>query len=123
MDSIALRPELRESLERDAALEARTVEDLVNEAVARYVRDRQRDKLRRETAAYERLHSELARDHPGEWVAIHDGKLVDRDVDVSALYTRIRSRFGRTSVLIRQVRDQPVDEIHVRTPSTGRRSG
>ena len=123
MDSIALRPELRESLERDAALESRTVEELVNEAVARYVRDRQRDKIRRETDAYERLHPELARDHIGEWVAIHEGKLVDHDADVSALYTRIRAQFGRTSVLIRQVRDQPVDAIHVRTPSTGRRSG
>jgi hypothetical protein len=123
VDSIALRPDLRESLERDAAIEARSVEDLVNEAVARYVRDRQRDKIRRETAAFERSHPDLCRDHLGAWVAIDDGQLVDFDADVSTLYARIRAKYGRTSVLIRQVRDDPAEDIRVRTPSTGRRLG
>jgi hypothetical protein len=122
VDSIALRPDLRESLERDAAIESRSVEDLVNEAVARYLRDRQREKIRRETAAFERLHPRLRRDHPDQWVAIDGGQLVDVDADLSALYARVRAKYGRASVLIRQVREHPVDDIRVRTPSTGRLS-
>ena len=123
MDSIALRPDLRESLERDAATESRSVEDLVNEAVARYLRDRQREKIRRETAAYERLHPQLRRDHPDRWVAIDGGQLVDVDSDLSVLYARIRAKYGRASVLIRQVREHPVEDIRVRTPTTDRLPG
>jgi hypothetical protein len=120
VEAIVLSPELEESLQHDAALEARSVNELVNEAVARYLRDRQREKIARETAAFERLHPRLRRDHPGRWVAIHDGVLVDHDADVSALVSRVRAAFGRTSVLIRQVRDEPTGEIRWRTPSTGR---
>lgn len=116
METIVLRPELQESLERDAVRESRTVSDLVNEAVTRYLRDRETAKLERETAAYEHLHRELVREHLGQWVAIHDGALVDHDSDVSALYQRIRERYGRTSVLIREVREEPAGDLRVRGP-------
>lgn len=122
METIVLRPELEESLQRDAALEARSLNDLVNDAVARFVRDRQREKIAWETAEFERLYPELRRDHFGQWVAIHEGALVDQDADVSALYARVRAKYGRTAVLIRQVRDTPSAEIRLRTPSTGRDS-
>src|SRR5437867_2195313 len=116
MDAIVLRPELQESLERDAELESRTVNDLVNDAVARYLRERQRAKIEREAAAYERMHPALTRDYLGQWVAVHDEQLIDHDADVSALYQRVRARHGRTSVLIRQVSERPDEDIRRRTP-------
>jgi hypothetical protein len=121
MTAIILRPELQESLESDAAREARTVNDLVNEAVARYVRERQRAKIQRETAAYEAMFDQLARDYSGQWVAVHDGQVIDHDPDISTLYARTRARYGRTSVLIRQVGAVADEDLHWRTPSTGRR--
>ena len=123
MNTIILRADLQETLERDAEAASKSVNDLVNEAVARYLRERQREKIARETKAYELMHPELKRDHFGQWVAIHDQQLVDHDDDVSPLYARIRAKYGRTSVLIRQVRDHPVAEIRWRTPSTGRLAG
>ncbi len=44
-DTLVLRADLRETLERDAQQEARSISDIVNEAVERYVRERQRAKL------------------------------------------------------------------------------
>lgn len=108
------------TLEQDAAHDARSVNDLINEAVAHYLRERQQAKIDREIAAYETMHAELMRDHLDEWVAIHNQELVDHDRDRVALYRRIRAIYGRTSVLIRQVLAEPIEEIWVRTPSTGR---
>ena len=120
MDAIVPEPNLRAGLEQDARQDARDVNDLINEAVARYLRERQQAKLDQEIAAYEAMHPQLALDYLGEWVAIHRQELVDHDRDRVALYRRIRSRYGRTSVLIRQVMDDPIEEVWLRTPSTGR---
>lgn len=115
-----LEPSLRAWLEQDAAQDVRSVDELVNEAVAQYLRQRQEAKIDREIAAYEAMHAQLVRDHLGEWVAIHRQQLVDHDSDRAALYRRIRSQYGRTAVLIRQVAADPVEEVWVRTPATGR---
>jgi hypothetical protein len=120
MDTITLKPDLLKTLERDAEQEARSLDDIVNEAIECYLRERQRAKLDREIEAYEALHTELKEKHLGDWVAIHDQELVDYDRDRVALYQRIRAQYGRTSVLIRQVTDRPREEVWLRTPSTGR---
>lgn len=122
MDTIVLEPNLRVWLEQDAEQDTRSVNDLINEAVAQYLRERQQAKLDREIVAYEAMHSQLLLDHAGEWVAIHREELVDHDRDRIALYRRIRSRYGRTSVLLRKVMADPVEEVWLRTPATGRAS-
>ena len=123
MEAIVLRRDLQEVLERDAELQSKTLSDLVNEAVAHYLRDREREKIARETEAYERMHPQLVPDLLGQWVAVHEGEIVDRDSEVSQLLARVRARFGRLPILIRQVSERPVDDIHRRTPSTGRIAG
>lgn len=120
MEDIVVRSDLRESLEQDAAQESRSVSEVVNDAIERYLRERQRAKLDREIAAYETLHGKLKQKYLGQWVAVHDQQLVDHDADGSALYRRIRAKYGRTAVLIRQVTAQPAEEVWMRTPSTGR---
>ncbi|HEY7067567.1 MAG TPA: DUF5678 domain-containing protein [Chloroflexota bacterium] len=121
-DAIVLRPELREMLENNAEHDSRTLNDLVNDAVREYAYRLQREKIDREAEAYTRLHCGLRDKFLGQWVAIHDGQLVDHDADSGALYHRIRAKFGRTAVLIRRVSERPDDEIWIRTPSTGKRS-
>ena len=114
MDAIILRPDLLEALEKNACVQTKSVSDLVNEAVARYLLDLQRAKLAEEIGAYENRHRELKKKYLGQWVAIHLGQLVDRDANRSELYRRVRERYGRTSVLIRQVREEAVEEIRWR---------
>jgi hypothetical protein len=93
---------------------------MVNEAVEHYLRERQRAKLDQEILAYEALHTELWQKHLGQWVAVHEQKLVDYDSDRAALYRRVRAKYGQISVLLRQVTEQPVEEVWLRTPSTGK---
>jgi len=120
MENIVLRPDLRAALEQDIESGTKSISEIVNEAVEHYLRERQRAKLDSEIAAYEAMHSELVQKYFGQWVAIHEQKLIDRDRDRQALYRRIRAKYGKMSILLRQVMATPVEEIWIRTPSTGK---
>ncbi|MEK9164021.1 MAG: DUF5678 domain-containing protein [Chloroflexota bacterium] len=120
METIELRPDLREMLEKDAVRESKSVNEAVNEAVRRYLHERQREKIGREVKAFIAMHAELKEKYFGLWVAVHDGKLIDHDSDCGALYKRVRARYGKTSVLIREVEEEPDRDLWFRTPSTGR---
>ncbi len=120
METIELKPELRETLEQVAQQQSSTVNALVNHAVEDYLREQQRAKLDREIAAFESIHPALREKHLGEWVAVHQENLIDHDRDLSALYRRVRAQYGKTSVLIRQVALTPTEEVWLRTPSTGK---
>lgn len=118
--TIVLRPDIRQTLAARAEQEARSVDDLANEAIDDYLRTRQQEKLDREIVAYTQMHPELWRTLPGHWVAFHNGEMVDTDPDQAALYRRVREKYGRTAVLIRQVRQEANEDLWMRTPSTGR---
>ncbi len=121
-DAIMLRADLREILESNAKREARTLNELVNEAEGWYVQRMQQEKIDREAEAYERLYGDLRVRFLGQWVAIHNQQLVDHDGDSQALYRRVRDKYGRTLVLIRRVSESSVDEIWMRTPDRGKRA-
>lgn len=120
MDAIVLRPYLLETLEHEARVRCRSANDLVDEGIEAYVRQLQGEKIDRESRSYEAMHSELVQKYFGQWVAVHDGELVDHDEDATALYLRVRARYGRISVLLREVTERPVEEIRLRTWSTGK---
>lgn len=118
-ETFTLRPDLHERLVRSAADTTRSLNDLINEALESYFEARQDEILDREAAANRDLHAELWRTMPGEWVAIHQQRPVDHDIDQMALYRRVRHTYGSTPVLMRRVGERPTEEIWIRTPSTG----
>ena len=120
MSVITLQPDLWITLEQDAAQEQKNVSEFVTDAIAYDIHARQQAKLDQEIAAYEAIHPELKQKYLGNWVAIHNQKLIDQDADRVALYRRVRIQYGKTTILLRQVQEQPVDEIWWRTPSTGK---
>lgn len=120
-EPIVLKPELRDFLETSAQQEDKSVNEVINEALEYYFRAKQEEKLSKEIEAFEAMHRELWEKLPYQWVAIHNQTLVDHDTDDVALFRRIRARYGRVSILLRQVRETPNPEIWIRTPSTGKR--
>lgn len=119
-ENIEIRPDLSKQLEENAYQSNKSISDIVNEAVEQYLITQQRQVIDREIEAYTQMHASLWRTFPDQWVAIHDGKLVDQDSDRVALYRRIRARYGQTPVLVRQVQEEANPEIYIRTPSRGR---
>lgn len=70
--------------------------------------------IAKEQATYERQHPELCVRYAGEYIAMHNGDVVDHDVDRIALRKRIRKSFGNQSVFVTPVLEEPVQVIHVR---------
>ncbi|MBX2998390.1 MAG: hypothetical protein KF893_07745 [Caldilineaceae bacterium] len=119
-NTIQLRADLNEKLQETAYQNQKSISDLVNEAVEQYLHTQQRQIIDREIEAYNRVHASLWHTIPNHWVAVHEGEIVDKDLDRVALYTRVRAKYGQTPVLIRQVKADPNPEIQIRTPSRGK---
>ncbi len=114
MSTIALEPELLEQLREIAGREE--VGDLIREAVRIYLDRVAREKIRAETRAFYEVYEQLRQQYLGEYVALHNGKVVDHDVDLHTLHQRVRRRYRHVPVLIRQVTEKPEWEIAFRSP-------
>ena len=116
MISITLKPELAEQIEHLAGKEQTSAEALVEKAIRAYIVQTSREKIRRETEAFnEQLESFLVM-YPGRYVAIHNGQVIDHDPDLRTLHLRVFDRLGHTPVLLKQVTTEPERELVFRSP-------
>jgi uncharacterized protein YfaT (DUF1175 family) len=97
------KQELVEGLEQAAVAQNTTAEALLNTAISEFLDKMARQKIETESNAFEKLHDQLVTKYLDGYVAIHNGEVVDHDPDVRTLHLRIRKRFGRIPVLLRQV--------------------
>lgn len=67
--------------------------------------------LKREEAAYVRLHPQLKVTHFGRYVAIYQGALVDADDTFSTLVERVRRKLPNQVVWLTQVKEEPIQTI------------
>lgn len=76
----------------------------------------QRAQMEREVAAFEQIHPELWRKYPHEFVAVHDGIVVDHDKDQLALLKRVKQQFPDKIVMVDQVLPSLPQPLRVRSP-------
>lgn len=115
MSAITLQPQLMEQLEEVASDRAVKPDELLENAVRAYLRRLEREKIRAEATAFQKMHARLTKTHLGQYVAIHDNKVVDNDTDFQALHRCVRQRFGGRLVLLRQVTLEPERELVFRS--------
>ncbi len=107
MPTVTLDPALYRRVEQ-AALEAQTSpEEVLAEALRRHLWELDRRKIAEESKAYRRQHAGLKARYLGRYIAMHQGEVVDNDVDFPALWQRVRQRFGRMPVMITRVEEEP----------------
>jgi hypothetical protein len=70
-----------------------------------------RTKWEREYRAFQRLLPQLLRTAPGQYVAIHEERVVDSDRDELALIVRVLAGVGNVDIHVGLVTDQP-EPIH-----------
>lgn len=110
MNIVHLDPELSE---RIAALKHAgedfeiRIQSAVNKAVNDVLDEWIDQKLDQERFAFETQHAQLVETYLGQYVAFHEGKLIDADESERQLYIRIRQQFPHTVVAI-----FPVDETN-----------
>ena len=103
-------------LEQLARVRSTEPAKLAHDAIRPFLRDEGRRIIEQESKAFQRLHPELLRTMPGEFVAVHHGQVVDHDSDQLALFRRVEEAYVGQPVLIRQVRPEIEQTIEVLSP-------
>lgn len=74
------------------------------------------DKWRREQRAFHKLLPELLSTHRGQFVAIHEGQLVESGTDKLEVAGRAYKRFGYVPIFVSLVTDEPAAPIRIPSP-------
>ncbi len=120
MIPIAIRDELIRSVEKLAQDQGTDAESLVNEWIERQLALAREQQIREESARFRAQHSSLLATYTGEYIAMRNGEVLDHDLDVQALYLRMRERFGDELILIAPVTDTPEPTYDMRGPRMAR---
>jgi len=72
------------------------------------------DKWRREQRAFRQLLGELLKTHKGQYVAVHEQKVVESGPDKIEVARRAYERFGYVPIFVSLVSDQGGFEVHGR---------
>jgi len=113
---ITLSPQLVGELNQMATEQAVPLEQFLRQATRSYLRQLEREKIKAESRAYQAHHAQLLQSHAGQYVAFHHGQMVDSAAEFEPLHHRIRQRFGRQAVLIRQVTPEAERVLTIRSP-------
>jgi hypothetical protein len=113
---LSLQPGLQQELVYAAEMVGADIPTLLDQAVREYLDRLAEQKIIAESEAFRAMHAELLQQYRGEYVAVHNGKVVDHDEDVCALNRRIRARYGRQAVLLQQVTERPEVELVIQSP-------
>ena len=105
MPTIAVEPELYDRIEKAAQEQKADIDELLTRAIRRYLWELDRRKISEESKIYRQRHAELKAQYLGQYIAMHQGQVVDHDPDFSTLRQRIRNRFGQTPVMITLVEE------------------
>lgn len=114
--TVTLREPVASRLESAASAHGTSPESLVETVLLAYLDEEANRKIDREAEAYRAMHADLLNTHPGEYVALHQGQLVDHDQDQLALYLRVKAQYPKIPVLIRQVRPEVEEVFTIRSP-------
>ena len=116
MTTITLHLSLVEQVNRVTGMTGIGAEALIGEAIRAHLKHLRREKLESEIAAFESMHASLKEQYFSQFVAIHNGEVIDSDVDFAAVFLRVRARLGYVPVLIRMVGAKPQMELRFRSP-------
>lgn len=98
----------------------RNVADVLTDVLAHsfspFYEDKHQAHMLAEVVAFEEQHQQLVKRYLGEYVALHQGRIVDHDKSQRALLTRIEAQFPDEIVLIRQVQAQLPPPLRIRSP-------
>ncbi len=100
MSEIILGEPLASQIREAAETQGIAVEHLIEAAFRQYRFQAQRAKLDLEAQWWREAAAEKRAGYAGEYIAIHNRQVVDHDPDEETLRQRIRTRYGKTAVLI-----------------------
>lgn len=116
MGVIEFAPHLLEQVQWIAAWQHVTPDEVAVHAISSYLDRLEWEKLEAEMAAFRAQLPALLAAYPEEYVAVHDGQVIDHDVDLRALHSRVYVRMGATPILLQKVTTESASDILIRGP-------
>jgi hypothetical protein len=114
------------TIQLDASLVARlreaaewkgiSLEEATQEAALSYIGRYGRAKVEKEQAIFEQKKSELLKKYRGQYIAMHNGEVVETAANLRALRNKVFAHFGHTPMLHTLVTAELDREIVVRSP-------
>ncbi|MBN2002883.1 MAG: hypothetical protein JXA21_05970 [Anaerolineae bacterium] len=106
MTPTLIEPQLYQRIEQIAREQSTTIGDILNSALQLYLWELDRRKIAEESAHYRQQHSQLRQEYLGDYIAMHQGIVVDHDKDFAQLRQRVRQRFPRVAVMMTLVTEE-----------------
>ena len=116
MTTINLAPDLIQQIENLTGTAEADAQVFVDKAVRAYLTQVHRENIRTETEAFTAQYDELRARYAGQYVAMHQGRVIDHDPDLRTLHLRVYEQLGHTPVLLKKVADGPERELTFRSP-------
>ena len=112
--ALHISEELANIIQNEAKSQGKSIEDFLKSVVRRERTLADRQKIEAEQEWWENLSPAERRKYQGKFIAVHHKKIVDHDKDESALYARVREKFGNLPVLIMPA--EGPREVHILSP-------
>ncbi len=118
MLTITLKPDVAEQIRYLAGAGETEVdpEAIVDKALRSYLTQLRREKIKAETEAFEQQRSALLAKYRDEYIAMHEGQVIDHDHDLRTLHLRVFAQLGHTPVLLKKVIEETERELVFRSP-------
>lgn len=116
MTTLTLKPDLTRQIEHLAGTKQTEQEAFIDKAVRQYIAQFRRDKIRAETESFEAQYESLLSQYLNQYVAFHNGQVIDHDTQLRVLHLRVFARLGHTPVLLKQVTRSVNRELIFRSP-------
>lgn len=116
MTVVDLNPRLFEQVRWIARWQKVSTDELTSRALSSYLDRLEWEKLQSEMEAFQAQFPALRARYPDQYVALHEGQVIDHDPDLRALHGRVYARMGSVPVLLQKVTEAPAPDILVRGP-------
>ena len=114
--SVAISADLLERLQQAAEWKGITLEEAVDTAVLDYFYQYAYEKVKQEEVVFEQEKTTLLKRYRGQYIALHNGKVVAHADNLSSLRQKVFSRYGHTPMLHKLVTPEPERDIIIRSP-------
>jgi predicted DNA-binding protein len=115
MSTISIEPTLQTRVEQIAQRLGKPAEEIVKEAIQEHLDHLDLQKLQEEGAAFEQMHADLKARYFNQYVAVHQGQVIDSDAEFEPLFLRVHSQFGDVPIYISRVVETPQQEWRFRS--------
>ena len=116
MGMIDFSPRLLEQVRWIAQWQQVTADEVATRALSSYLDHLEWEKLEAEMVAFRSQLPALLAVYPDQYVAVHEGLVIDHDADLRVLHGRVYARMGSVPVLLQKVTAEPASDILVRGP-------